>query len=446
MNVWTEYQKRLRTPEDAVSVVKSGDWVDYQMGPNFPELLDKALAARKTALKDVKVRGGLTIYPYIAVAEEDKQRQSFIYNSWHFSAYERKLHDMDLCNYIPMTFRYLPNFYRKGFIHSDVAFVCGSKMDEKGNFSTGISNTSARALVEYASFVILEENENYPRVCGDGFNNVINISEVDMVVTGKHRSLPCLNCKEQTDEDVKIAEFILSKIENGSILQLGIGGLPDMVGKMLAESDLKDLGCHTEMIGDAFVVLHEAGKLTNATKTVHKGKSVWTLALGTEKTYEWLDNNEEAWTYPVDYVNYLENIAINDKMVSINSALEADLYGQTCAETVGARNISGAGGQLDFLTGAFFSDGGKGILCMTSTYTTADGEVKSRIVPTMSPGNVVTDPRSQAFYFATEFGIVNLAGLSTWERAEKMISIAHPDFRDELIAAAETRKIWVRSK
>ena len=445
MNVWTEYEKKLRTPEDAVSIVKSGDWVDYSMGPNFPELLDKALAARKTELKDVKIRGGLTIYPYIAVVEEDKQRESFIFNSWHFSAYERKLHDMNLCNYIPMTFRYLPNYYRKGLIHSNVAFVCGSKMDEKGNFSVGISNTCSKALVENASFVVLEENENYPRVCGDGHYNVINVSEVDMVVIGKHRDLPILSCKEPSIEDVKIAGHILSKIENGSILQLGIGGLPDVVGSMIAESDLKDLGCHSEMIGDAFVKLHEAGKLTNTTKKVHKGKSVWTLALGTEKTYKWLDNNEEAWTYPVDYVNYLENIAVNDKLVSINSALEADLYGQTCSETVGTRNISGAGGQLDFLTGAFFSEGGKGILCMTSTYISKDGEVKSRIVPTMSPGNVVTDPRSQAFYFATEFGIVNLAGLSTWERAEKMISIAHPDFRDELIAAAETQKIWVRS-
>ena len=445
MNVWAEYEKKLHTPEDAAAVVKSGDWVDYSMGPNFPELLDKALASRKTELKDVKIRGGLTIYPYIAVVEEDKQRGSFIFNSWHFSAYERKLHDMNLCNYIPMTFRYLPNYYRKGFIHSDVAFVCGSKMDEKGNFSIGISNTCSKALVENASFVVLEENESYPRVCGDGHYNVINVSEVDMVVTGKHRNLPILSCKDPSIEDVKIAAHILSKIENGSILQLGIGGLPDVVGSMIAESDLKDLGCHSEMIGDAFVKLHEAGKLTNATKKVHKGKSVWTLALGTEKTYEWLNNNEEAWTYPVDYVNYLENIAVNDKLISINSALEADLYGQICSETVGARNISGAGGQLDFLTGAFFSEGGKGILCMTSTYTTKDGEVKSRIVPTMSPGNVVTDPRSQAFYIATEFGIVNLAGLSTWERAEKMISIAHPDFGDELIAAAEEQKIWVRS-
>jgi acyl-CoA hydrolase len=217
-----------------------------------------------------------------------------------------------------------------------------------------------------------------------------------------------------------------------------------MVGTLIADSDLKELGCHTEMIGNAYLQLYKAGKLTNSRKTIHRNESIWTVAIGTNELYQWLNDNAGAQSYPVDYINAPDVIAAHEKMVCVNSALEVDLYGQTCAESVGSRNISGSGGQLDFLTGAFLSPGGKGFICLTSTYRAADGEVKSRIVPTMSDGNIVTDPRSQTFYIVTEYGAVNLAGLSTWERAEKIISIAHPSFRDELVREADRMKIWRR--
>ncbi|MDR2163524.1 MAG: butyryl-CoA:acetate CoA-transferase [Clostridiales Family XIII bacterium] len=443
-DIGKEYRDKLRSPDDVAKAVKSGDWVDYGMGPNFPELLDSALAKRKGELKDVKIRGGLVVAPRIEVVESDRLRETFTYNSWHFGAYERKLHDANLCNYIPMTFRYLPHFYRN-HIPVDVAFLTGSVMDEKGYFSVGLTNAATRAIMQKARIVIMEENENYPAARGDGFENTVHISEVDMVVRGEHRPLPELANKEPTREEKEIAKHIVGLIENGSILQFGIGGLPDVVGTMIADSDLKDLGCHTEMLGDAYVKIHRAGKLSNHTKNRHRGKSIWTIALGSRDVYEWIDENDDIWSYPVDYVNATEVIAANDKMVCVNSALEADLYGQVCAESVGTRNISGSGGQLDFLTGAFLSDGGKGFICLTSTYRSTDGEVKSRIVPTMSEGNIVTDPRSQAFYLVTEYGAVNLAGLSTWERAEKIVSIAHPSFRDELIRAADRQKIWRRS-
>jgi acyl-CoA hydrolase len=438
------YADKLRTPSEAAGCVKSGDWVDYGMGANYPDLADLALAKRKEELTDVKIRGGLRIAPRIAVAEADPECGTFTYNSWHFSAYERKLHDRNLCNYLPMTFRYLPYFYRR-HLSVDVAFLAVSKMDENGYFSLGLSNAAARSIVGAAKTVVLEENEHYPFTLGCGTNHTIHISEADMIVRGEHDPLAELVNKQPSAEEIAIARHIVGMIENGSVLQIGIGSLPDVVGSLIAESDLKDLGCHSEMIGDAFVKIDKAGKLSNSRKEEHKGKSVWTLALGTKETYDWVDRNPNSWSFPVDYVNDPYVIASNDKMICINSALEADLYGQVCAETVGFRNISGSGGQLDFLTGAFLSNGGKGFVCLTSTYRSPDGTQRSRIVPSMSEGNIVTDPRSQAFYIVTEYGSVNLAGLSTWERAEKMISIAHPIFRDELIASAEKQKIWRRS-
>jgi acyl-CoA hydrolase len=444
MSIAKMYAEKLRTPAEAAACVKSGDWVDFGMGGNYPDLLDEALAKRKDELADVKIRGGLRVTPHIAVVEADRNRDVFTYNSWHFGAYERKLHDANLCNYIPMTFRYLPYFYRN-HLHVDAAFLAVSKMDENGYFSFGLSNAAAKSIARKAKILVLEENEQSPRVCGNAYNHAIHVSEADMIVRGEHAPMPHLLNKTPAEAEIAIARRIVGMIENGSVLQLGIGGLPDVVGNMIAESDLKDLGCHTEMIGDAFVKIANAGKLTNARKTTDTGKSVWTLALGTQELYERIDLNPQTWSYPVDYVNDPHVIAANDKMVCINSALEADLYGQVCAETVGDRNISGSGGQLDFLTGAFLSDGGQGFICLTSAYTSPDGELKSRIVPSMSPGNIVTDPRSQAFYIVTEYGAVNLAGLSTWERAEQIISIAHPTFRDALIEAADQQRIWRRS-
>jgi acyl-CoA hydrolase len=318
-------------------------------------------------------------------------------------------------------------------------------MNNDGYFSIGLSNAGVKAIIAKAKTVVLEENEKLPFSLGEESMSMIHISEADMVVSGKHSPIPDIVNKNPSLEEYEIAKHIVGMMENGSVLQLGIGGIPDTVGKLIADSDIKDIGCHSEMLGDAYLKIHKAGKLTNKSKNTNKGKSVWSLAIGTNELYEWLDENKDASSYPVDYVNSPEVIASNDKMICINSALEVDLYGQTCAESVGTRNISGSGGQLDFLTGAFLSPKGKGFICLTSTFVTKEGQVQSRIVPTMSAGNIITDPRSQAFYIVTEYGVVNLAGLSTWERAEMMISIAHPTFRAELIHEADKMKIWRRT-
>jgi acyl-CoA hydrolase len=245
-----------------------------------------------------------------------------------------------------------------------------------------------------------------------------------------------------SDTDYQIAEHIMKEIEDGSCLQLGIGGLPNVIGKLIAESDLRDLGIHTEMLVDSMVDLYEAGKVTGNFKTIDRFKMVYTFAMGTKKLYDFLDNNPACASYPVNYTNDPRAIAINSRVVGINNAIEIDLFSQVCSESSGTRQITGTGGQLDFIFGAFNSKGGKGIIALSSTFKDKDGTLKSRIVPTLTPGAIVTVPRSITQYVATEFGIVQLKGKSTWDRAKALISIAHPDFRDELTRQAKDMKIW----
>ena len=213
----------------------------------------------------------------------------------------------------------------------------------------------------------------------------------------------------------------------------------------MAESDLKDLGMHTELLSDGFVDLYEAGKLTNSWKTLHRGKGVFGIALGSQRLYDWVGENQGLLSFPMDYVNQPSVMAQMENMISINNCIAIDLYGQVSSESAGTRHISGTGGQLDFSTGAYDAPGGKGFICMTSSYRDKAGNLKSRILPKFTQGDIITTPRTQAFYIVTEYGIVNLAGRSTWERAELLISLAHPDFRDELIAAADKQKIWRNS-
>lgn len=441
MNVFEEYRSKLRTPEEAVRVVKNGDWVDYTTNLGFPILLDAALAKRREELTDVKIRGNLIFGP-IQVAECDPSREHFCYNTWHCSGYERKLCDRGLCNFIPMIFRNVVPYYRN-FLTVNVAMISVTPMDEHGYFNFSCATGVARGIAEKADVVILEVNERLPRILG-GFNESIHISEADAVVEGEHPQLPQFPIAPPSKEDSAIASRILPYIPSGATLQLGIGGMPGVIGKMLADSDLTDLGMHTELCSDAYVDLWQAGKLTNRKKALYPGRGLLGMAFGTQKLYDWIDNNPGVAVCPLEYVNAAEVIGSMDNMISINSCISADLYGQICAETAGTRQISGTGGQLDYLTGAAMSRGGKAFICMTSFFTDKQGVRHSRIVPTFH-GDIVTDPRSQAYYLATEYGVVNLAGRSTWERAEMLVSIAHPDFRDELIDAAEKQHIWRKS-
>ncbi len=441
MDFSTEYRQKLRTPDEAVRIVKSGDWIDYATNLAFPELLDAALARRMEELTDVKIRGNLVFKP-LRTVEADPKREHFIYNSWHCSSYERKLCDQGLCNFIPMIFRNLVPYYRH-FLKVNVAMCAACPMDRHGYFNLSVASGVSKGILDTADVVILEINDKLPRVCG-GFGHVIHISEVDMIVEGEHGPLPTVPLHPATEEDRAIASEIMPLIPDGATLQFGIGGMPNVLGSMLADSDLKDLGMHTELCSDAYVDLSEAGKLTNAKKSHMPGVGVTGMAFGTERVYDFVDGNPGVSFLPLELVNSPEVIGMLDNMISINNCIAVDLFGQVSAESVGMRQISGTGGQLDYLTGAAMSRGGKAFLCMTSTYREKDGTLRSRIVPTFQ-GDIVTDPRSQAYYMVTEYGMVNLVGRSTWERAEMLISIAHPDFREELIKKAEENGIWIRS-
>ena len=438
----SEYKRKLCTPDEAARVIKSGDWIDISMGGAFPSLMDAAIARRKEELRGVKGRGYLISQP-IQMGEGDPSREHFIYNSWHLSGYERKLCDKGLCNFIPMVFRNLGAYYSH-FLTVNVAMMCVTPMNEHGYFNFSVSNASARAVLDKADIVILEINENLPWVYG-GLDECIHISDVNMIVEGDHGPLPNVKSPAASEAEMKIAEFVVQNMVDGSTLQLGIGSLPNAVGQMIAKSDLKDLGIHTEMLCDSYLDMYKAGKITNTRKALDRYKSIFGLALGSQDLYDWIRENPGVVTYPISYCNDPANVGKIDNFVSINNCISVDLYGQICAESSGIRQISGTGGQLDFLEGAAVSRGGKAFICLTSSFTNKQGEMVSRINPTLVTGDVVTDPRSLAYYIVTEYGGVNLVGCSTWERAERLISVAHPAFRDELIAAAEKQGIWIRS-
>lgn len=436
-----EYKKKLRTPEEAVSVVKSGDWIDYTSSLGKPTLLDQALAKRRDELHDVKVRGNLIDGP-IMVAECDEENEHFIYHSWHCSAYERKLCDRGLCYYIPMVFHNNAAYY-EFFLNVNVVMVSVAPMDRHGYFNFSVNTGVAAPIVRMADIVIVEVNENMPKVFG-GYDECIHISDVDYIVEGHHEPFQYNPIQEPSEIDRKISENIVPYLVDGSTLQLGIGSMPNALGELLAKSDLRDLGMHTELCSDAFLSLYKSGKLTNRKKSIDRGKGVYGCAIGSQELFEWLEENHGVAAYPLEYVNRPSVISQIDNMVSINSCVAVDLYGQVAAESAGARQISGTGGQLDFLIGASASRGGKAFICMSSLHTDRYGVKHSRIKPQFN-GDIVTSPRSQVYFLVTEYGIINLEGRSTWERAEDLISIAHPDFRDELIKEAEERKIWRRS-
>ena len=443
MNYAAEYQSKLTTAEKAAQVVKSGDWVDYGWCTNHPVALDKALAARKDELTDVKVRGGVTMWmPEICQAEDAGEH--FTWHSWHCSGMDRKIIKKGMGFFSPIRYSELPRYYREN-VDVDVAMIQVTPMDEHGNFNFGLAASHLADMLAKAKTIIVEVNKNMPWVFGLT-GSEINIKDVDMVVEGDNPAIAQLGGGgEPSDVDKAVAKLIVEQIPNGACLQLGIGGMPNAVGSMIAQSDLTDLGVHTEMYVDGFVDMAMAGKLTGRNKALDKGRQVYAFAAGSQKLYDYINRNPDVMAAPVEYTNDVRILAQLDNFISINNAIDMDLYGQVNAESAGTKHISGTGGQLDFVMGAYLSRGGKSFICMSSTVTGKDGSVKSRIVPTLTPGSIATDPRSCVQYLVTEYGMINLKGLSTWERSEAIISIAHPDFREELIQAAEKMQIWRRS-
>ncbi|SFR76285.1 butyryl-CoA:acetate CoA-transferase [Anaeromicropila populeti] len=443
MDFKMEYQKKLTTAEEAVKVIKSGDWVDYGWCCTHTRKLDQALAARYEELTDVKVRGGICLWvPEIFKVPNAKEH--FCWNSWHMGGIERKAIQEGIAYYSPIRYSELPRYYRENIEPDDVAMFQVAPMDEHGYFNFGPNNTHMMAVCDTAKFIIVEVNENVPQCIG-GEEEGIHISRVNLIVEGDNEPMAELGAAAATEVDKAVARLIVDEIPNGACLQLGIGGMPNAVGSLIAESDLKDLGVHTEMYVDAFVDIAKAGKITGSQKSILKGKQVYSFAAGTKKLYDYLNNNPECVSMPVNYTNDARQIALIDNFMSINNAVNVDLFGQVSSESAGVKHISGQGGQLDFVMGAYLSKGGKSFICCSSTFSTKDGQLKSRLVPTLTEGSIVTDTRSNIHYLVTEYGKVNLKGLSTWQRAEAIISVAHPEFRDELIKDADKMKIWRRS-
>ncbi len=430
-------QTNFVTPEEAVQAVQSGDWVDYGFGAGFPELLDRALAGRKGAVQDVKIRGGLVIRPRIEVVEQDPEQESFTYYSWHIGDYERKLQSRGLVRFMPAMLRSLPYLYRDRHIRCDVAFVPVSRPDGEGYCGLGISNYAWRTIFESARTVIFEINEKLPRLQGVDGSHRVHLSEADYVVEGEHEPLPLRSYREPSETDLQIAKLVVEEIPDGAVLSLGVGGVPFTVAKLLAQSDRKDLGCHTGTISDAFLELWKAGKLTNARKEVDRGLSTWNLAMGSQELYDWLDREPQLFRPgDVGYVHSVERISRMSNVISINGGVEVDLMGQENGESAGTRQLSGIGGQMDFLEGAYRSKGGKGFVCLNATHKKKDGTLKSNIVPCIAGGSTVSAPRTMIQYVATEYGVAKLSGKTLRERAEALAAIAHPDFREELLRYA----------
>jgi len=441
---YDEYKTKLVTADEAVKQVRSGDYIEFGYCLSKAIALDKALAKRKDSLYNVNVHCSNTLQK-IHIAEADPNGEHFIYSTGHCSAKERPLMGT-FGFYVPSSFGQNPEWFRKLYRPVDVVMIQACPMDKHGFFNFGPSATFLKACCEIARTVILEINENMPRALG-GREEAIHISEVDYIVEDPEANTQYYEIPSApVDEiDIKIAQYIVEEIEDGACLQLGIGGMPNAVGRLIAQSDLKNLGIHTEMLCDAMLEMYMSGKVTGLLKNLDRGKIVYTFALGSKKLYDFIDDNPALSVYPVDYTNNIQNIAQNERAVSINSAIEVDLTGQVCAESVGTKHISGSGGQLEFHWGAYLSKGGKAFICMPTTYQSKGGDITSRIKPIITPGGVITTPRPTVHYLVTEYGKAILKGKSTWERAESIISIAHPMFRDELIKEAEKLGIWKRS-
>ena len=435
------YQEKLVSAEKAASVIKSGDWVDYGWTTATPIAVDKEIAKRLPELTDVHFRGGILMWvPEIFKIENPAEHMTW--NSWHMGGIERKAIAQGFSYYAPIRYSELPRYYRESQNKPDVAVFQVSPMDEHGFFNFGPNASHMAAVCETSKVVIVEVNENMP-VCFGGTEEGVHISHVDMIVEGDNPAIAEMGgAAAASDVDEAVAKLILEEIPDGACLQLGIGGMPNAVGALIAKSDLKDLGVHTEMYVDAFVDIANAGKITGARKNIDKGRQVYAFGAGTKKLYDYLNKNPECMSAPVDYTNDVRTIASLDNFMSINNAVDLDLFGQVNAESAGIKHISGAGGQLDFVLGAYLSKGGKSFICCSSTFKKKDGTLESRIVPTLAPGSIVTDTRANIHYLVTEYGKVNLKGLSTWQKTEAIISVAHPQFRDQLIAEAEKMHIW----
>lgn len=447
------YKEKLRTAEEAAKIVKSGDLIDYAMFNGKPIAFDKALANRKGELKDVRIMAAVTVPPVPETILKDPLGETFTYNDQHFSALTRILQEKTanvfyqptLYGESDMYMRYAESDPKKIGTNLRDVFVCQTTpMDKDGYFNWGLHNSCCYLQAITSKAAIVEVNTNIPYAYGGNMER-IHISQVKYVIEGENPPLFELPKVEPTEVDKKIANNVLEHLTDNMVIQLGIGGMPNFLGKMISQTDLKNLGGWTEMLVDAYKDMYESGRMTGTKKIFDAGKINYTFALGGKELYDWMDRNPSIASCSVGYVNHPTTLCQIDNLVSINQALQIDLYSQVNAESSGFKQVSGNGGMSDFVLGAFWSKGGRSFVCLPSTHTKKDGTVISRIVPSFEPGSITTLTRQMINFVVTEYGVVSMKTCPTWQRAEKLISIAHPDFRDDLIKAAEERKIWRRT-
>jgi len=438
------YKQKLVSARQAAELIKPGDILMYGTFLGRPVDFDNELAARAEELTNVQIYccGDL---PSPVMQSPLAGPEHFTCNNWFLGVQDRKMHDQGKMFYCPIQFSQLQDIIAHYMPKLDYHVQQVSPMDRYGYFSFGLANTYSFEACMKADKVILEVNENMPRVPG-GTEDAIHISMVDYIIEGSNSPLFEMPSVKQADEaDQAMARLILEETEDRSCLQLGIGALPNLLGELICDAGLKDLGIHTEVYTESMTRLFQKGIVTGLYKTTDRGKIAFSFALGSRKTYDFMHQNPLMASHCGRYTNNPRIIALNDRVVSINNVVQIDLFSQVCAESAGPRQISGTGGQLDFITGAWHSKGGKSFLCLRSTYADREGSIHSRIVPMLTPGSIVTTPRTAVDFIVTEYGKVRLKGKPTWERAELLISIAHPKFRDELIREAGKLNIWRRT-
>jgi 4-hydroxybutyrate CoA-transferase len=423
---WTEqYSQKVVSAAEAVKAVKSGDRIFLTGNCSVPSQILAALVDRAKELKDVEINQALTVgsADYVAPEMEGHLRV----NTMFISHNTRQAVQAGRADFTPVLLSEFPLLFKNKILPVNVAFVHLSPPDAHGYCSFGIEVGLSKSPAESAEIIIAEVNEQMPRTLGDTF---IHVSAIDYIVPVDY-PLPELAMGEgkPTEKVEKIAAYIAELIPDEATMQMGIGAVPDAVLKHLY--DKKDLGIHTELFSDGVIDLVEAGVITNAKKTLHPGKIIAGFILGTKRIYEWVHNNPLIEFLRTEYVNDPFIISQNHRMVAINSAIEIDLTGQICADSIGTKLYSGVGGQLDFIYGASRSKGGVPIIALPST-----AKDFSRIVPTLKTGAGVVTSRNHVHYVVTEFGVASLYGKTIRERAQALINVAHPDFTEELTEQA----------
>ena len=434
MNYRELYKSKLVSIEQAAERVESGWVIGMDAAASQADGIVSALckAAPSMGLKGVKIHTMLDCYPYDFYATNALDG---IINgvSWFSSAGAKKAVAEGYGDYIPNYYRDCPGIMRN-YYHYDAYFASVSPMDENGNFSLATTSSYSEAMIEKSDRIFLEVNEFQPYVPG---GLLININDVELVAENSH-ALPVLPQAKLDETSITIGNIIAEQIPDGACIQLGIGAIPDAVGNALKSKH--DLGIHTEMFTDSMVELINCGAVTNTRKQTHIGKTVTTFAFGSQRIYDFLNNNDDILILPVDYVNDPNVICRNDNVISINSCVAVDFYGQVCSESIGPRHLSGSGGQVDYVRGATQSKGGKSFIAFEST---TKGGTISKISASLAEGAVVTTSKNDVDYIVTEYGLAHMRGESLSSRVRNLIAIAHPDFRDELMFEAKKRGIII---